>query len=258
VITTHADGETVTRRDGREAVLLTAQDQLTVTSYRLGPDQRGPAPHVHHEHTDAFYVLEGELAFVLGPDRERMAVGAGGLVAAPPNVIHTFNNESGTGVRFLNLHSPDGGFAAFMRAARDGIEGVTFDTFDPPEDGGLPLDEAVVSRPGEGERLVSGKRVALLKGALPHLCVAEFELDGPYDGPGAHDHDAEVDAFYVLDGELEMTVEASNPVAGAGALAAVAPGVTHTFNHTRTGIVRFLNIHAPDAGFGDFLRRASD
>src|ERR1044072_4288887 len=97
---THATAEAVTRRHDREAVLLTAQDQLTVTSYRLGPDQRGPAPHVHHRHTDAFYVLHGQPAFVLGPRLERAEVGAGGVVAAPPNVIHTFNNESGAEVRF--------------------------------------------------------------------------------------------------------------------------------------------------------------
>ena len=254
----HSTGEVIAMREGREAVLLTALPELTVTSYVLGPDQRGPAPHVHHEHTDAFYVLEGELAFVLGPGRERVAVGAGGLVAAPPNVIHTFNNESGAEVRFLNLHSPDGGFAEFMRGSRDGVEGVTFDTFDPPEDGGLPLSEAVVSGPGEGERLVSGRRVALLKGALPQLCFAEFELAGPYDGPGVHDHDAEVDGFYVLDGELEMTVEDAKRPAASGTLAAVPPGVRHTFNHPSPGTVRFLNIHAPDGGFAAFLRRVSD
>ncbi len=258
VLVSHANGETVTAREDREAVLLTAQDELTVTSYRLGPDQRGPAPHVHHRHTDAFYVLEGALSFILGPARERVEVAAGGLVAAPPNVIHTFNNESGQEVRFLNLHTPDGGFAAYMRAARDGVEGATFDTADPPDDGGLPLSEAVVSGPGEGERLVSGKRVALLKGALPQICFAEFELDGPYDGPGVHEHDAEVDAFYVLQGELEMTVEDSQHVAGAGTLAAVPRGIRHTFNHPGDGVVRFLNIHAPDGDFAAFLRRVSD
>jgi mannose-6-phosphate isomerase-like protein (cupin superfamily) len=255
---THTTGETVTRRHDREAVLLTAQDALTVTSYRLGPDQRGPAPHVHHEHTDAFYVLEGELSFILGPDREPVEVGAGGLVAAPPNVIHTFNNESGAEVRFLNLHSPDGGFAEYMRAIRDGVEGATFDTFDPPEDGGLPLSEAVVSRPGEGERLVAGERVSLLKSSLPDLCLAEFEIRPGYEGPGLHEHDAEVDSFYVLDGELDVLIEDDRHTAGPGTLAAIPPGVRHTFAHPGEGAVRFLNLHTPDSGFADFLRRVSD
>ena len=258
VLVSHADGEVITKREGREAVLLTAQDQITVTSYRLGPDQRGPDPHVHHEHTDAFYVLEGELSFVLGPDRERVGVGAGGLVAAPPNVVHTFNNESGAEVRFLNLHTPDGGFAAYMRAARDGVDGVTFDTFDPPDDGGLPLSEAIVSGPGEGERLVSGKRDALLKSGLADLCLAEFEIEAGYEAPGLHEHESEVDSFYVLGGELEVMVGDSRNTAGPGTLAAIPPGVRHTFGHPGEGTIRFLNIHTPDGGFAGFLRRVSD
>ena len=258
MITTHETGEAVTMRDDREAVLLTAQPELTVTSYKLGPDQRGPAPHVHHEHTDAFYVLEGELAFVLGSDRERVAVGAGGLVAAPPNVIHTFNNESGAQVRFLNLHSPDGGFAAFMRAARDGVEGVGFDTFDAPEDGGLPLSEAVVSGPGEGERLVSGRRAALLKSDLADLCLSEFELQAGFEGPELHEHESEVDSFYVLHGQLEVAIEDARHAAGPGTLASIPPGVRHTFAHPGDGTVRLLNIHTPDSGFAEFLRRVSD
>jgi quercetin dioxygenase-like cupin family protein len=255
---THITGETVTRRHDREAVLLTAQEQLTVTSYRLGPDQRGPAPHVHHEHTDAFYVLEGKLSFILGPDREGLEIGAGGLVAAPPNVIHTFNNESGAEVRFLNLHSPDGGFAEFMRAARDGVQGVSFDTFDAPEDGGLPLSAAVVSGPGDGERLVSGERVALLKSSLPDLCLAEFEIDAGYEGPDLHDHEARVDSFYVLEGRLDVLIEEERYAAGPGTLAAITPGVRHAFAHPGEGAVRFVNIHTPDGGFADFLRRVSD
>jgi quercetin dioxygenase-like cupin family protein len=258
MISSHADGEAITGREDREVVLVAAQPELTVTSYGLGPGQHGPDPHVHHEHTDAFYVLAGELGFILGPERDRVEVGAGGLVAAPPNLIHTFSNESGAAVRFLNLHAPDGGFADYMRAARDGVEGATFDTFDPPDDGGLPLTEAIVRGPGEGERLVSGKRAALVKSALADLFLAEFEIEAGFEGPGLHEHESEVDSFYVLEGELAVTVEDSTHTAGPGTLAAIPPGVRHTFGHPGEGRVRLLNIHTPDGGFADFLRRVSD
>jgi mannose-6-phosphate isomerase-like protein (cupin superfamily) len=145
-----------------------------------------------------------------------------------------------------------------MRARRDGDEDASFDSFEPPPDGGLPLSEAIIAGPGDGERLVSGNRVVLLKAAVPHLCFAEFELDGPLDGPDLHHHDAEVDAFYVLDGELEMTLEASRHAAGPDTLVSVPRGVRHTFAHTAPGTARFLNIHAPDAGFGEYLRRVSE
>jgi mannose-6-phosphate isomerase-like protein (cupin superfamily) len=255
---TSGGGEPITQRESREAILLTARDELTITWYRLAPGERGPDPHVHHEHTDAFYVLTGELGFVLGPDREPISVGAGGMVAAPPNVVHTFANESDGEVRFLNLHAPDGGFAEFMRARRDGDEQATFDTLDPPPDGGRSLSEAVVSRPGEGERLSSANRVALVKSALPDLFLAEFELDGRYDGPDLHDYGAEVDSFYVLDGKLEFTIEDSRCLGGPETLASVPVGLRHTFTHPGPGHARFLNIHAPEGGFTEFLRRVSD
>jgi mannose-6-phosphate isomerase-like protein (cupin superfamily) len=255
ILVRREDGETITDRDGRQVILLAAREQITIHWYLLAPGEEGPDPHVHHRHTDSFYVLHGELGFLLGPEREHLQLGAGGLVAAPPNFIHTFVNSSDAEVRFLNIHTPDGGFAGYMRGRRDGDEDATFDTADPPEDGGLPLSEAVVAGPREGERLEKDNRVSTLKGVLPDLCVAEFDYEGPVDGPGIHHHEAQVDSFYVLDGELEMTVEDDRHVAGAETLASVPPGVRHTFAHRGAGRMRVLNIHAPDGGFGEFLRR---
>lgn len=251
-------GDTIRDADGRQAIIMAAREQITITYFRLQPGDSGPPPHVHHQHADAFYVLEGELGFVLGPELQRVDVGAGGFIAAPPDVVHTFTNHSAAEARFLNFHAPDCGFAGYMRSLRDGSGPVEWDSVDTPEGGGRPLSEAIVSAPGEGERLVSGERAALLKASLPQLCFAEFELHGPYGGPESHAHETEADCFYVLDGALEMTIEGSREVAAPGTLAAVPPGVRHTFDHRGSGVVRFLNIHAPDGGFADFLRRVSD
>jgi mannose-6-phosphate isomerase-like protein (cupin superfamily) len=253
-----AGGETITDRPQRHVVILAEREEISILRYRLAPGERGPEPHVHHEHTDAFYVLEGELTFPLGPEGEPVRVPAGGLVAAPPNLVHTFVNEGSTDARFLNIHAPDGRFAAYMRGRRDRDENASFDSFDPPEDGGLPLSEGIVSGPDEGERLTSRNRVAYLKGVLSDICFAEFIFDGPLEGPDQHHHDAEVDSFYVLEGELEMTVEDSVHAAGPDTLASVPHGVRHTFAHRQPGKTRVLNVHAPDGGFGAFLRRISD
>ena len=250
-------GDTITDREGRQVAVLAERKDISITWYRLGPGEEGPDPHVHREHTDAFYVLEGRLGFALGPERKRIQVGAGGLVAAPPNVVHTFVNDSGAEARFLNLHAPDGGFAAYMRGVRDGDTEATFDTFDPPAGGGLPLSAAIVVDTGQGERLERGNRIATLKGVLPDLCVAEFEFDGPVEGPHLHSHDAQVDSFYVLEGELEMTVDESRHRAGPDTLASIPRGIAHTFAHRAAGKARVLNLHAPDGGFGEFLRSVS-
>src|SRR5215208_5651141 len=173
------EGETITDKENRHVAILAERDELTITWSRYAPGERGPDPHVHREHTDAFYVLAGELTFLVGPDDERIPAPAGGFVAVPPNVVHSFVNEGSANACWLNLHAPDAGFAAYLRALRDGTDAV-FDNFDPPVDGGLPAREAVVSGPGEGERLTYGNRVVLLKGALPDVCVTEWVLDGRF------------------------------------------------------------------------------
>ena len=258
VIAGPAGGESITDRPEREVTILAEREQISILRYRLGPGGEGPDPHVHHRHTDAFYVLEGELTLSLGPEGEPTRVPAGGLVAAPPNLIHTFANRSDADARFLNIHAPDGDFAQYMRDRRDGKAEARFDSFDPPPDGGLAVSDGIVSGPGEGEQLNSGNRVAFLKAARPDLCFVEFVFDGPVGGPDVHHHDAEVDSFYVLEGELEMTVEDSVHVAGPDTLASVPSGVRHTFAHRGSGKARVLNLHAPDGGFADFLRGISD
>jgi hypothetical protein len=60
-------------------------------------------------------------------------------VLAPPEVVHTFRNESGADARWLNFHAPSAGFAEFQRKTA-----LPWDSFDAPADGGRPADEAIV------------------------------------------------------------------------------------------------------------------
>ena len=62
----------------------------------------------------------------------------------------------------------------------------------------------------------------------------------------------------VLEGEIEFTVEGSAHAAGPGTLASIPRNVDHTFRHAHHGRARMLNIHAPNAGFADFLRRTAE
>lgn len=113
--------ETILGGSGRRIDLLAAREEITVTraEYAAGLDVAGP--HVHHDHTDAFYVLAGTLIFELGSERTELAVTAGGFVAVPPHVPHAFRVDGGGPARWLTIHAPDGGFAAFMRGVRDGV-----------------------------------------------------------------------------------------------------------------------------------------
>ena len=74
--------------------------------------------------------------------------------------------------------------------------------------------------------------------------VAGRELD-------SHVHDAEDDAFYILEGELTFTLSGDEVSAGPGTFVLIPPGVEHGFRNDGADSVRMLNIHAP----GGFDRR---
>ena len=229
------------------------REEISITVVAYAPCGAAE-PHVHHRHWDAFYVLEGELTFALGPAGDRIRMAAGGFVAAPPNLVHSFGNEGSADARFVNLHAPDAGFTRSLRARRDGGD-PSYDQHDPPRGRRPPpRAEAIASGPGEGERLVLGNRIAIVKGVLADMCVTEWTIEGPLAGPHVPQRPQGVDAFYVLEGELAMTVEGAVHTAGPNMIASVPRGVPHGFDHRTSGTTRFLDVHAPDAGFADSLR----
>jgi len=253
VIIPIADGEPILRREEREISILVALQEVTITHARYSVREQVAGPHVHHEHTDAFYVLEGELTYEIGREAERVTVGPGGLVAVPPGVAHSFGNDSGRAARWLTIHAHDGGFAAFMRGRRDGVE-VDWDIADVPADGGLPAGEAIVSLEAGGERLESRDRRCWLRCALPDLCVAEWRLGG-VDPDLTFDHQGDsVNSYVVLEGEVEAKLAGQRQTVGPGTLISVPTGVPHSLGHRGSGPARLLSLHTPDGSFADSLR----
>lgn len=110
--------------------------ELTVLEIAIPPGGE-IAPHRHRAQSDSFYVLDGELEFVLG-DRV-VCVTTGSWVHAPAGVVHGFHNTGERSARMLNVHVP-GGFAAYIRETAalraSGVEPDTafferHDVFDP-------------------------------------------------------------------------------------------------------------------------------
>jgi mannose-6-phosphate isomerase-like protein (cupin superfamily) len=244
------DGETITDRAERTVRLLLAHDLLDVTWSRYEAGEQGPDSHVHREHVDSFFVLAGELVFGMGPAVDEVRAPAGTFVSVPQNVVHTFRNASDDTAVYLNFHSPSGGFAECIRGRADG-----FDSFDPPADGGMPTSLAVVSLPGEGERFVREDRVNLIKCELPELSAFQLAVEPAWDGVATHEHSDHVDVFFVLEGETGLVVGDEVRRAGAGSFYAAPPGVRHGISNTSGQRAVFLNVHAPDTGFADAIRR---
>jgi quercetin dioxygenase-like cupin family protein len=236
---------------GGRIVIKASFDQLCITESWFSSARDGAAPHIHRQHVDSFYVLEGELAVLV--DDEEVLLGPGAFASAPPELVHGFRTTMPT--RFLNFHTPDAGFAENLRDRDRGGPGG-FDSIDVAPGSGRPGSDGIVLAAGEGERLEAQGRLATIKVGRDELALVEFELEPGFEGPDPHAHDDHVDSFYVLEGEAEFELGDEWLLLAAGSFVAAPPGVVHTFASGR-GPSRLLNVHAPSAGFHVRLRENS-
>jgi quercetin dioxygenase-like cupin family protein len=243
------DGEVVTDRAERTLRILVELDELIVTWFRYEPGEKGPDPHIHEHHTDAFYVLEGEIEVSLGPELRTVRATPGTFAGAPPNVVHTFRNASDDTAIFLNLHVPSMGFGDHMRGRNP-----AFDQHDPPADGGRPFADAVFTDPPGAETIEHETSLHKVLCDLPQLTAIDMSFQPEFEGVDPHTHPDHVDAFYVLEGQVEFRVGDEPRIAGPGTFVAAPPGSVHGFRHAGPQPIRFLNLHAPPGGFLDRLR----
>jgi quercetin dioxygenase-like cupin family protein len=228
------EGETVVDDPERTLRILADRDELTLTWFRYEPGETGPDPHIHKRHTDAFYVLEGELEFGLGPDVQEVTGRAGIFAAAPAGVVHTFRNASDDTAVFLNVHAPSMGFGEMLRARRDGREedAERFDQFEPPPDGGRPLADAIVRRGGQAEPAGDDR-----------VSVRELTLPAGESTPPPESARGGIIGIFVLDGTLAVRFDEETFAADAGAFV-LLPADPVTLS-TAVAQARYVVIAAP-------------
>jgi mannose-6-phosphate isomerase-like protein (cupin superfamily) len=96
----------------------------------VSPPGGGPPPHIHQNEDEGFYVIEGDVEFLLG-DRWVRA-GAGASLFGPRGVPHTFRNVGSKPSRVLATIAP-GGFERF------------FEDVDRMAQSGPPTPEALIA-----------------------------------------------------------------------------------------------------------------
>lgn len=101
------------------------------------PLRTGAPLHIHHQETEAFYVLEGELEFVAG--ERAIRAGSGDFLHVDKGMIHGFTNMGPAVARYLGIVTP-GGLHEQLFAALG--EEATVETLPPPPAG--PPDMARV------------------------------------------------------------------------------------------------------------------
>jgi quercetin dioxygenase-like cupin family protein len=103
------EGELVPVAGVDHLFLLTAAEtegRFAFEEFTLAPGVLGARPHVHAEHDEYFYVLDGTLTIHTG--EEEVHLEPGSLAAAVRGTPHGFRNASDETVRALCLYTPAG------------------------------------------------------------------------------------------------------------------------------------------------------
>ena len=184
-------------------------------------------------------------------DSER-TLGPGSFALVPKDVVHTFRNDGPDDLRFFNFHAPGMGFDRYLRGLYDAEFAVPFDQHPAPEDGGR--DPGLVIA-GIGELIAERPSVdiVLLADATElGISTSRAEAGGP--SPPRHFHPRHGESFGVLEGEMAFAVDGEEVMATAGSWVYVPPGAVHTFWFPGASGARFLTVHTPSFGWGDYLR----
>lgn len=117
------------------------------------------------------------------------------------------------------------------------------------------MAEPFVSQPGRGERVtLLGGQVSLIRPYGEHTggLFSLLETRTPKgSGPPAHVHEREDEAFYILEGEVEVTIGEETTTATPGTFVFAPRGVPHKYVATQ-GPARHLTLVTP-AGFELFF-----
>jgi quercetin dioxygenase-like cupin family protein len=89
---------------------------------------------------------------------------------------------------------------------------------------------------------------------LEQLAVVDVRAARGWGTTPPHVHVRHGEALYVLEGELELRLDDRVRRIGPETWAFVPPGVVHTIETSSDSQARYLVLHAPDSGYGEYVR----
>jgi quercetin dioxygenase-like cupin family protein len=114
----------------------------------LVPPGGGPPPHIHRREDETFYVLEGEIEFLLGD--ETIVAGVGDFVNVPRGTVHSFRNAGTETARLVLTFTP----AGIERWFAETLEPAPNDAEDPPDNYDEVVERYVAAAPRYGLEFV--------------------------------------------------------------------------------------------------------
>jgi uncharacterized cupin superfamily protein len=87
-----------------KALATSGHGYFSLMERTIPPGGRMPPPHRHAQSDEAYYVLDGDVTFLVGQETHVRTKGSWVLV--PGGVGHTFGNRSDASSRLLVIHAP--------------------------------------------------------------------------------------------------------------------------------------------------------
>ena len=108
---------------------------------------------------------------------------------------------------------------------------------------------------GAGEVIFGSPKLDVtLLADIEQLAAVQVRAAPGWGNSAPHVHVRHAEALYVFEGELTLQLEDRAHSIGAETWAFVPRKITHTFEVTGDRPARFLVLHAPGTGFGDYIR----
>lgn len=108
---------------------------------------------------------------------------------------------------------------------------------------------------GAGEVIFGSPKLDVtLLADIEQLAAVEVRATPGWGKAPPHVHGRHAEAVYVIDGEVTLQLEDRVHAIGSDTWAFVPHGIAHAFEVTGDGPARFLVLHTPGSGYGDYVR----
>jgi quercetin dioxygenase-like cupin family protein len=223
------------------------------------------SPHVH-SYEEGFYILNGQA--IVSINEQTYLLGPGDYGAIKVGTVHAWRGAGSAPVRWLQMAAPQPKphgqerDTFFVKSASIPTDAQPLDVSDPEVSLLGHFDVSQIPPSGEARTAAGGLKGVFLQwmideklGARHHrMLFIEYQ---PGVSIGLHDHTFE-EAYFILSGEVEATLDGERYVAKAGDVLWTSVGCVHAFANLSLQPVRWLETFSPQPPADNVFRFMAD